>query len=154
MTLAVVVSGSRRTEHRPASDYDGLFGVYLAPFVAVGGSVFVGGAVGVDTLASRWLVRHTAARLKVVVPGTVGDQPGEAREVIAAARARPSLFELTELRHPSFPSAAAYHARNRWMVDRAGLLVAFPCGDDPKSGTAYTINYAAERGLPRLIVPI
>jgi len=61
---------------------------------------------------------------------------------------------VVELRHPEFPSAAAYHNRNRWMVDRAGLLVAFPQGNNPSSGTIYTVNYAAERDLPRVIVPI
>ena len=154
MTRAVAISGSRRAEHRPADEFNSLFDTYLAPFVASGTLVFVGGAKGIDTQSLIWLTSHRmAARLCVVVPGTVEDQPTEAREAIAAAQVAVSV-EVVQLRHPAFPSAAAYHYRNRWMVDRADLMVAFPRGDDPNSGTIYTIDYATGRGLPRIIVPI
>jgi predicted Rossmann fold nucleotide-binding protein DprA/Smf involved in DNA uptake len=154
MTGAVVVSGSRQVAHRPLTDYDGLFAAYLAPFVSSDSVVFVGGAVGIDSLALVWLVRHTTARLQVVVPATVADQPAEAQEAVAQARAEWSEVVLTELRLPEFPGRAAYHARNRWMVDRAALVVAFPLGNDLASGTNHTIDYAASRGLARMVVPI
>jgi predicted Rossmann-fold nucleotide-binding protein len=154
VTRAVVVSGSRHTAQRPDSDYDELFAAFLAPFVTDDGVVYVGGAVGIDSLALRWLARQTRIGLQVVVPGTVGGQPDAAQAAIAEARSlRPDLT-VTELPHPEHPSAAAYHARNRWMVDRAQLLVAFPYGDNPASGTQYTITYAASRRLPRMVVPI
>lgn len=152
MTAAVVISGSRQTEHRIPQDYDRLFAEFVAPFVQEETSVLVGGAKGVDSLALIWLATHTRARLVVVAPGVVAGQPEEAQAAIAAAR-ESGRTEVVELHHPEFPSAAAYHARNRWMVDRAGLLIAFPVGQGPGSGTWYTIDYAAERGLPRLIVP-
>src|SRR5439155_20830367 len=101
-----------------------------------------------------WLVANTTARVVVAAPGTVRGQPEEAQAAIVAAVERSSQVEVVELCHPEFPSAAAYHSRNRWMVDRAGLLVAFPCGNNPSSGTIYAANYAPERGLPRVIVPI
>lgn len=154
MTRPVVVSGSRCTEHRPQQEYDGLFAEFLAPFVSDDAVVYVGGAKGIDSLALTWLVANTAARAVVTTPGTVSGQPEEAQEAIAAALAHESRVEVVELRHPDFPSAAAYHSRNRWMVDRAGLLVAFPRGDNPSSGTWYTAGYAADHGLPRVIVPI
>jgi len=154
MTRAVVISGSRTTEHRPAQDYDGLFAQFLAPFVADDPVVYVGGAKGIDSLALTWLVAHTRAWVVVAAPGTVSGQPEEAQAAIAAARTHDSRIEVVELGHPEFPSAVAYHSRNRWMVDRAGLLVAFPRGNNPASGTWYTASYASDRGLPRVIVPI
>jgi predicted Rossmann fold nucleotide-binding protein DprA/Smf involved in DNA uptake len=154
MTRAVVVSGSRRTAHREVAEYDALFAEFLAPFVSDDAVIYVGGAKGIDSLALTWLVRNTDARLVVAAPDTVSSQPEEAQAAIAAALERSIRVEVVELRHPEFPSAAAYHSRNRWMVDRAGLLVAFPNGNNPSSGTIYTITYAAARNLPRLIVPI
>jgi len=154
MTRPVVVSGGRCTEHRPQEEYDGLFAEFLAPFASDEAVVYVGGASGIDSLALAWLVANTGARAVVAAPGTVSGQPEEAQATIAAALAHESRVEVVELHHPDFPSAAAYHSRNRWMVDRAGLLVAFPRGDDPSSGTWYTVGYAADRGLPRVIVPI
>jgi predicted Rossmann fold nucleotide-binding protein DprA/Smf involved in DNA uptake len=154
MTRPVVISGSRDTGHRPQDEYDELFAEFVRPFVPEGTVVYVGGAKGIDSLALVWLIADTEAQIVVAVPGSVSDQPDEAQEAIATAARRGPRVQVIELRHPEFPSAAAYHSRNRWMVDRAGLLVAFPRGDDPASGTWYTANYAAERGLPRVVVPI
>ncbi|GEC08540.1 hypothetical protein SSP24_61950 [Streptomyces spinoverrucosus] len=62
----------------------------------------------------------------------------------------PGLLELgaAELETP------AYHAPNRWMVDRSSMTIGFPRGDDPSSGTWQTLNYTADQGKPRLIVPV
>lgn len=154
MTPPIVISGSRRTGHRSQHEYHRLFAELLAPFTDTEEArVYVGGATGVDSLALTWLVNKTPARMVVAAPGTVAQQPNEAQTAIT--NALPSgRIEVVELRHPKFPSAEAYHARNRWMVDRAKLLVAFPYGNDPNSGTWYTIRYAAGQEMPRLIVPI
>ncbi|MFB7532504.1 hypothetical protein ACFC0C_30675 [Streptomyces sp. NPDC056178] len=53
-----------------------------------------------------------------------------------------------ELRTP------AYHARNRWMVDRTSMTIGFPHAAEPSTGTWQTIGYTAEQGKPRLIVPV
>ncbi|MFB6987668.1 hypothetical protein [Streptomyces sp. NPDC056304] len=53
-----------------------------------------------------------------------------------------------ELRTP------AYHARNRWMVDRTSMTIGFPHAAGPSTGTWQTIGYTAEQGKPRLIVPV
>src|SRR5438045_376148 len=149
MTRAVVISGSRSTEHRPPAEYDALFAEFLAPFVTEGTTVYVGGAKGIDSLVLTWLAAHTGAHVVVAAPGMVSGQPEEAQAAIAAALERSRRVVVVELRHPEFPSEAAYHSRNRWMVDRAELLVAFPRGNNPSSGSLYTAHYAAERGLPR-----
>jgi hypothetical protein len=89
----------------------------------------------------------------VAVPGRLTDQPEDARHAVLTATLRTARVSLVELGAPRL-SAEAYHARNRWMVDRSNLVIGFPCGDDPRSGTWYTIHYGAARGRPRLIVPI
>ncbi|MDQ7904686.1 DNA-processing protein DprA [Phytohabitans sp. ZYX-F-186] len=150
----VVISGSRRTGNRDQDEFDQIFDYFLSPFTDdEEACVFVGGAVGIDSLSLTWLVSHTPARLVIAAPGKVSRQPREAQAAIALAE-RSGRAQIVELDHPRFPSTEAYHARNRWMVDRAQLLIAFPLGDDPKSGTWFTIRYAAEQRKPRLIVPI
>jgi predicted Rossmann fold nucleotide-binding protein DprA/Smf involved in DNA uptake len=154
VTSAVVISGSRQTTHQPSTVYEDLFAEFLGPFVASSDvKVFVGGAKGIDSLALTWLVEHTTANVVVAVPGTIPGQPEEAQTAITNALLS-GRVEVVELAHPDFPSAEAYHARNRWMVDRSHLLVAFPHGTSPTSGTWYTINYTAQQGKPHLIVPI
>ncbi|MPZ67291.1 MAG: hypothetical protein GEU83_17900 [Pseudonocardiaceae bacterium] len=152
MPHAVTITGSRRTGHRTATEYRMMFDAYLQPFAGPGSHVYLGGAEGIDTLALDWLAQHGRAALTVVVPCTLGDQPDQARQTVreAARRARVSLVELGA---PQLDEEA-YHARNRWMVDRSDLVIGFPHGDDPRSGTWYTIGYGAERARPRLIVPI
>jgi hypothetical protein len=89
----------------------------------------------------------------VVVPGTSADQPEQARRSVLSATLRAQRLSLVQLRAPEL-RAAAYHARNRWMVDRSDLVIGFPHGDNPLSSTWYAIRYAAEQVRPRLIIPI
>lgn len=153
MPYAVTITGSRSTRHRQVSEYDRLFGAYLQPFAGRDSHVYVGGAPGIDTLALDWLVEHSPAALTVVVPCTLSDQPDEARESVVAATRRTQRVSLIELGAAQLDEDA-YHARNRWMVDRSDFVIGFPHGADPRSGTWYTIRYGAEQVRPRLIVPI
>ena len=150
---AVTVTGSRCTEHREPAEYGLLFETYLRPFAGEGSHIYVGGALGIDTLALSWLAEHTVAALTVAVPCTLADQPEQARQTVLRATRRAQRVSLVEL-CASQLGTEAYHARNRWMVDRSDLVIGFPHGDDPRSGTWYTIHYGAEQGRPRLIVPI
>lgn len=145
----VAITGTRKTDHRNVDDYDRLFADYLAPF-ANDTRFFVGDARGIDTLALRWLAEHTAAHLTVVTPGRLAQQTAETRAAVHELSDRVELVELgaDELR------TSAYLARNRHMVDHAELTIGFPYGDEPLSGTWQTLNYAAEQGKPRLIVPV
>ncbi len=152
MPHAVTITGSRTTGHRTAAEYGMLFDAYLRPFTGEGSHVYLGGAMGIDTLALGWLAEHAPAALTVVVPTTLADQPDEARQAVLGA-ARRAQVALVELGAPQLDEEA-YHARNRWMVDRSDLVIGFPHGDDPRSGTWYTIGYGAEQARPRLIVPI
>ncbi|WP_308370384.1 DNA-processing protein DprA [Streptomyces sp. McG3] len=146
----VTITGTRETGHKSLAEYADLFEQHLGPFVPAA-HFYLGGAVGIDSLALLWLADRTTAAITVVAPGTLNQQPAEAREAVARARGRiTEIVELTaaELRSP------AYHARNRWMVDRTSMTIGFPHATEPSTGTWQTINYTAEQGKPRLIVPV
>ncbi|MFE9410810.1 hypothetical protein ACFYN0_18775 [Streptomyces sp. NPDC006704] len=145
----MAITGTRATEHRPRCDYGALFVTYLAPFAD--GHFYLGGARGIDSLALAWLAENTDARLTVVVPGTVAQQPAEACRAIALAGRR--IGDIVELGAAEL-GRAAYHARNRWMVDHASLTIGFPHSIAPSTGTWQTLDYTAEQGKPRLVVPV
>ncbi|MEU0135611.1 hypothetical protein ABZ172_16520 [Streptomyces sp. NPDC006296] len=146
----VAVTGTRRTGHRTIAEYTSLFERYLAPF-APGAHFYIGGAAGIDSLTLLWIAGRTSARITVVAPGTMDQQPAEAQQ--AVARTRDRVTEIVEL-GASELRTTAYHARNRWMVDRAQMTIGFPHATEPSAGTWQTINYTAEQGKPRLIVPV
>ncbi|MEV6726307.1 hypothetical protein AB0M94_35875 [Streptomyces xanthochromogenes] len=145
----VAITGTRATGHRTPDEYGALFAAYLQPFAD--GHFYIGGAKGIDSLALLWLAGNSAARLTVVVPGTVTQQPAEAQQAIARTRDR--IQDLVELGAPELDTPA-YHARNRWMVDHASMTIGFPHADEPMGGTWQTLNYTAEHGKPHLIVPV
>ncbi|MEV7871525.1 hypothetical protein AB0P17_36745 [Streptomyces sp. NPDC088124] len=149
--MRVAITGTRSTGHRSLTEYADLFAQYLGPFATPTSHFFIGGAKGIDSLSLLWLAGNTRATLTVVVPGTLAQQPAEARQAITRTRERISeVVELgaEELRTP------AYFARNRWMVDRAHMTIGFPLEGAPPSGTWQTLDYTADQGKPRLIVPV
>ncbi|MGW6271147.1 hypothetical protein [Streptomyces sp. NPDC055060] len=147
---AVAITGTRSTGHRSLDEYAALFGEYLTPFV-VDAHFYIGGAKGIDSLCLLWLAENSGAPITVVAPGRVDQQPPEAREAIVRCRDR--ITEVVELRAAEL-SSDAYHARNRWMVDRARMTIGFPHHREPSSGTWQTLRYTADVGKPRLIVPV
>ncbi|MFD7457431.1 DNA-processing protein DprA [Streptomyces sp. NPDC059868] len=150
MSRAVTITGTRSTGHQSLEEYAALFADYLRPF-ADGAHFYIGGAKGIDSLALLWAADNTTADITVVTPGTVDQQPAEARQAIARVRDR--INEIVELKARELGSPA-YHARNRWMVDHSSMTIGFPKGDEPASGTWQTLNYTADQGKPRLIVPV
>ncbi|MEV5337509.1 hypothetical protein AB0K93_03360 [Streptomyces sp. NPDC052676] len=150
LTRAVTITGTRSTGHRSLAEYATLFAGYLRPF-ADNAHFHIGGARGIDSLTLLWIADNTAADITVVVPGTVDQQPAEAQQAIARVRDR--IKEIVELQAPEL-GPPAYHARNRWMVDRSSMTIGFPKGGDSASGTWQTLNYTADQGKPRLIVPV
>jgi hypothetical protein len=150
--MKITITGPRAMPPAAADRCEVLFERYMAPFVRNGHEFFVGGAVGIDTLALDWLATRQSP-VTVVVPATVEDQQAPADERIRHAQ-RAGLAEVVELRHPSYPKPDAYHARNRYMVDRSALVIGFPRTGSSSEGTWYTLEYAASKGTPRLIVPL
>ncbi|WP_028921303.1 hypothetical protein [Pseudonocardia acaciae] len=153
MARTVTITGSRSTDRRSPEHFQKLFGLYLAPFAHRDSQFYVGGAVGIDTLTLSWLAAYTRSSIAVVVPCTVDAQPQEASHAIKFWDTQRRLTEVVELNAPQL-GTDAYHARNRWMVDRSEFIVGFPRDNDQCSGTWYTLNYAAGQGKPRMIVPI
>lgn len=146
----VTITGTRDTGHKSLSDYGQLFTSYLTPFAA-DAHFFIGGAKGIDSHTLIWLAGNTDAALTVVVPGRVDQQPAEARQAIARVRDR--IHEIVELSAPELNSAA-FHARNRWMVDRTSMTIGFPRAGQLHSGTWQTLNYTRDQGKPHLVVPV
>ncbi|MEV1002624.1 hypothetical protein [Nonomuraea sp. NPDC050202] len=152
MPLAVAITGTRSTGHRELSWYADLFDAFLGPFAREDAHFYIGGAAGIDSLSLLWLAGNSSSRITIVTPGTVEQQPAEARQ--AVARCRDRIMEIIELSAPTLRTPA-YHARNQWMVDHAAMVIGFPLqGPEGTSGTWQTINYAASQGKPRLIVPV
>ncbi|MFI9724496.1 hypothetical protein ACIHFE_33525 [Streptomyces sp. NPDC052396] len=152
MERTITVTGTRATEHRTPGDYTALFAAYLAPFAGRDARFYLGGAVGIDSLALQWLAERTEAGITVVVPDVLDRQPPQALQAIARSRNR--VDEVVELGAGELNSGS-YHARNRWMVDRSRLAIGFPLAlGGETTGTWQTLNYCAQQGKPRLIVPV
>jgi hypothetical protein len=100
--MKITITGPRAMPPAAADRCEVLFERYMAPFVREGHEFFVGGAVGIDTLALDWLATRQSP-VTVVVPATVEDQQAPADERIRHAQ-RAGLAEVVELRHPSTPS--------------------------------------------------
>jgi uncharacterized phage-like protein YoqJ len=122
------------------------------------GVTFLSGmAQGVDTWAAEIVIAQRlagarAAHLIAVVPVEGHEErlwPQAAQERYRTILARAD--EVVVLQRPSgVPTRGQatgwLHARNRWMVDRADLLVAV--FDGSPGGTAETVSYAHRRGVP------
>ncbi len=154
MERSVAVTGTRSIGDAPVDELAAAFVAYLGPFADSSSHFYVGGASGVDTAALQWLAKSTEAALTVVVPCRVVDQPAGSIDVIERLRAENRLADVVEL-GATLLGKAAYHARNRWMVDHTGLVIGFPRGDESVGGgTWYILHYAAEQGKARLVVPL
>ncbi|MFG2005148.1 hypothetical protein ACGFNU_38985 [Spirillospora sp. NPDC048911] len=152
MPQAVTVTGTRTTGHRPLAGYRDLFEVFIRPFARQGTRFYLGGAIGIDSLALLWLASEVEASLVVVVPALLADQPAEARQAIASTREVGRLEAVVELGGET--RTDGYHARNEYMVDRSDFVIGFPRAGKITSGTIFTLDYAASQDKPRLTVPV
>ncbi|MFE3736805.1 hypothetical protein [Streptomyces sp. NPDC059134] len=149
--MRVAITGTRSTGHRSLTEYAGIFARYLSPFAPATSHFFIGGAKGIDSLSLVWLAGNTRAALTVVVPGILDQQPAEARQAVMRTRNR--ITDIVELGAAEVRTSA-YFARNQWMVDHADMTIGFPLEGAPPSGTWQTLDYTADQGKPRLIVPV
>jgi hypothetical protein len=150
--LRVAVTGTRAVPEPAPATVRTTLADHLEPYCAPDTTWLLGGAAGIDTLALTWLAeRPDRGRIVVAVPVTVIAQPVVAGEAIRAARRARRLAKLVELNHPEGLGTAAYAARNRWLVERADLVVGFPLvPTDDGSGTWETMVYA--RSIGRRVV--
>lgn len=154
MERSVAITGTRSIGDAPDEQLAELFTAYLGPFSDPDAHFYVGGASGVDTAALQWLATNSGSALTVVLPCRIIDQPPGSFEVIERLRGEERLAAVVEM-GATLLGKVAYHARNRWMVEHSGLVIGFPRGDESAGGgTWYTLNYAAEQGKARLVVPL
>lgn len=104
-----------------------------------------GGARGVDTVAllAAW---GPGRECTVIVPGTVAQQPPEAREAI-----RERADHVVELRG-NLASREVYHRRNEALVAAASEVLGF--SDGGPSGTRQCMETAREQRRPVRVVAI
>ncbi|MER5549831.1 hypothetical protein ABT072_47435 [Streptomyces sp. NPDC002589] len=94
---------------------------------------YIGGLVDIDSLSLLCLAGNSQARITVAAPGTVAQQPAEARQAIERCRDR--IAEIIELGDGEL-CTPAYHVRNRYMADRTQMVIGFPLeGPGGTSGT-------------------
>ena len=106
-----------------------------------------GGARGADTMA---LIAASClfpeVHKLVIVPKTIGDQPKAARRAIIKY-----ADEIIEMKHPAFPQARAYYARDDEMVRRATHVIAFygykRCPNIYVGGTGHAVLNAKTRDI-------
>ena len=95
-------------------------------------------------------VTHPDVRLEAVIP--FGDQPGRWNE-----KQRRRYNSLIDAADSITVLQTAYTAdcmmrRNRWMVDRSGILLA--CYDGRPGGTMNTILYAERAGVRVVLIEL
>ena len=119
----------------------------VAAEVAAGARRWVfGGAIGVDTVAllAAW---GPSQHCTVIVPGTVAQQPVEARKVIEAR-----ADSVVEMRAANLSSSAPYMLRNAAMVHASSRGLAFT--DGGPSGTRNAMEYARFQARPVRVVGV
>ena len=106
-----------------------------------------GGAIGVDTVALREARKAGLSWLEVIVPGTVAQQPPEARRAIEEC-----ADSVVEMRARNLRDSAAFMDRNKAMVHAASEVLAFT--DGGPSGTRNAMEYARFQARPVRVVGI
>ena len=108
---------------------------------------YCGGAVGFDAIAAEVVLEkreRLGIKLCIVVPhegqedGYTPDQRRQYERILAAADERVTVSTKSDRN--------AYHIRNRYMVDRAEVCVAYLAFEH--GGTAYTVKYAEKKSIP------
>ena len=138
--LAITITGYRYVDETAARS---LINSVLQPRCGKGRIWLLGGARGVDTWATEWLLDNSES-CYVVVPFSVADQPEQARPVIERAT---RIIELKQKK-----SKRAYILRNQFMVDRSRSVIAFWSGQ--QGGTLSTVKYALRKKLEVHVHPV
>lgn len=137
---AITITGARQFI---PFDSDDLFGKALQFFVGHERTWLLGGAIGVDQLATEWLVDR-GERVIAVVPFTVQDQPKSVQSTLAKTQ------QTIELHYQK--TKKAYLDRNAFMVERSGTVIAFWNGE--KGGTWATLQLALKLHRQVHVYPI
>ena len=133
----------------------------VAAALAAGKSIVTGGALGTDYWATEIALSTDPARLKVMLPTSLGTYTAHYRrraaEGVISARQAESLIRQLEavaragglVEHPERPqvvNVATYYLRNQDVVDAADELLAFQV--NASAGTQDTVDKARMKGIP------
>lgn len=152
--MNVTISGTRSTHDRHEVSYYDAFRVSLLPLAMGDAKFLVGGAIGMDYRALGYLLElGKAHNVTIVVPATLERQPEQVKGRLYDAISQGA--RIVELHAPDFPSGRAYHARNRWMLNRSAFGLFYPQLDQPhKGGTWELMEVAIEKDMPRTVIPV
>ena len=108
---------------------------------------YAGGALGFDSLAAEVVIEQKKAqpaiRLIIVIPCSNQAERWSAADKARYERINNSADEVICLSEHYF--RGCMHQRNRYMVDHSCSCICYLT--EPTGGTAYTVQYARERGL-------
>jgi predicted Rossmann fold nucleotide-binding protein DprA/Smf involved in DNA uptake len=137
---ALTITGSR-----DISDFDPepLFRTALGSFMGQQRIWLLGGALGIDHMAIKWLLANQE-QVVAIVPFTIREQPVAVHETLG------KVHRCIELRYGK--TKKAYLDRNTYMVDRSIAVIAFWNGE--KGGTWATVQYAMKARKQVHVYPI
>ena len=133
----------------------------VAAALAAGKSIVTGGALGTDYWATEVALSIDPARLKVILPTSLGTYAvhyrRRAAEGVISVQQAESLIRQLEaveqagglVEHPERPQVVnitTYYLRNRDVVDAADELLAFQV--NASAGTQDTVDKARMKGIP------
>lgn len=108
---------------------------------------YVGGALGFDSLAAEAVIERRRERrdirLVIVIPCRDQAARWSAEQKARYEQIKASADEVICLAEHYF--SGCMHQRNRYMVDHSRVCICYLT--EQTSGTAYTVQYARERGL-------
>lgn len=137
---AITVTGSREFA---SQSFDALFASALGAFIGQQRVWLIGGAVGIDQLATEWLLDRSED-VVAVVPFTVKDQPKAVQDTLGKVQ------RCIELHYGK--TKKAYLDRNAYMVERSDTVIAFWNGE--KGGTWATVQCALKLHKQVHVYPI
>lgn len=108
---------------------------------------YAGGALGFDSLAAEAVIEqrreHRDVRLVIVIPCRDQAARWSAEQKARYEQIKASADEVICLAEHYF--SGCMHQRNRYMVDHSRVCICYLT--ERTGGTAYTVQYARERGL-------
>ena len=107
-----------------------------------------GGALGFDTLAAQCVLslknQYPHIRLILVLPCRTQTKGWSARDIEIFEEIKADADKVVYLSDQYTPDCM--FKRNRYLVDHSSLCVAYMTR--PRGGTAYTVAYALQKGVP------
>ena len=107
-----------------------------------------GGALGFDTLAAQCVLslknQYPHIRLILVLPCRTQTKGWNARDIEIFEEIKADADKVVYLSDQYTPDCM--FKRNRYLVDHSSLCVAYMTR--PRGGTAYTVAYALQKGVP------